>query len=180
MYCSRCGKKVEQEDFYCGNCGNTIKTNEAFDYQNNLNTEKNTTNTNQLDDYLIDVYIGKNQEKLKEDNFSINTFFLGIYYILYRKMWLLAVLYIMVIMISAIFLPTFYNTINFVVGIIISFKFKKMYIKQVREKVELIKKENSFTNKEELIEICTKKGGTSILAPILYILLILVLELFVS
>lgn len=180
MYCSRCGKKVEQEDFYCGNCGNTIKTNESFAYQNNLNIEKNITNTNQIEDYLIDAYIGKNQEKLKEENFSINTFFLGIYYILYRKMWLLAVLYIVVIIISSIFLPTFYNAINFAVGIIISFKFKKMYIKQVREKVEIIKKENSFKSNEELIEICRKKGGTSILAPILYILGIIMLLSFIS
>lgn len=46
-------------------------------------------------------------------------------------------------------------------NVILAFMFKKIYMNQVQKEVNLIKKMNDGKTKEELVEICKKKGGTS-------------------
>jgi hypothetical protein len=54
---------------------------------------------------------------------------------------------------------------------LVASNFKKWYLSHVKEKVAKIKSENPGASFEQLRNICSKKGGTSMLALVIYIIL---------
>ena len=182
--CPNCSFDVKPGDVFCRNCGSKLpipQNNFSNSMQpqtiNNINSVNNVINQNNnndiyKDDILIDSYIGKNANKLKTSNFSLNTFFLGFLYVLYRKMWLLGITWLVINIIANMFLKSIAGAITLLTNIIISTQFKKLYLKHVLEQVEKIKSENPYKTKEELMILCSKKGGTTwipvIIALIIY------------
>lgn len=177
MYCNKCGSKVRDEAKFCTECGSPIINN-----QDKYNYNYNTTN-NVSDEDLIKEYIGNNYDDFINTKFSIPTFFLGIYYFLYRKMWLYTILTILIAIASFIltfvfelwyllFIPTIYM-------IFMSIKFNELYLNIAKKKVEKIKSNNPDKTNQELVNICKKKGGVSILAVILPMVLIFPIVFFV-
>ena len=142
----------------------------------NNNQNINQSNTIQIDEDqdLIDAYINKNIPQLKDRNFSLCTFFFGFIYVLYRKMWLLGFAWLIIDLITSMFLSSLYVIISIIVKVIICIKFKDLYIKNVKEQVVKIKEENPNKTKEELINLCRKKGGTTII-PVVVIVIIFIL-----
>ena len=139
----------------------------------NFNSDiSNMDNNNVIDDYsLIDAYIGKNADKLRIGNFSGNTFFFGMMYVLYRKMWLLGITWLVLSMIINKFLPSYAGFLTGALNLTVSLTFKSMYLKHVKEEVEKIKATNPEKTPEQLLEICRKKGGTTIVPVIIACLL---------
>ena len=197
--CPNCGSNVNPGEAFCRMCGTKIPTPEnnitnntqqpQTDFSNNafqpINNNVNSTfqpqttfnqnntmvqNSYNNDDALIDAYIGKNVDKLKNGGFSGCTFFFGAIYALYRKMWLLGAIWIAAAMIANLFLPTFASLLSLVANIVISIQFKKWYMKHVEEEVAKIKAQNPGKSNKELIEICRKKGGTSMIPVIIAII----------
>ena len=82
--CPNCGSNLKDGDKFCRKCGTKVELR-----NNDLKTL--IKNISISDDDLINAYIGKNADKLKNGTFSANTFFLGSLYVLYRKMWLLGI-----------------------------------------------------------------------------------------
>ena len=123
------------------------------------------------DDQLIDAYIGKNAEKLKKGDFSFCTFLFGNIYIFYRKMWQLGIALFVVSSIVGNFLPSYAYLITLVIDILLAIKFKSMYLKHVKEQVNKIKSSNPNASQNELLNICGKKGGTT-LAPVIILFVI--------
>ena len=114
---------------------------------------------------------------MRSCGFSVCTFFFGIPYVLYRKMWLLGLLWYVINLIVSLFLPSFEGLITFVIGIIVSIQFKSWYMIHAKEKVEKIKRENPGKSQEQLLAICKKKGGPSKIVTaliILYFVLLLI------
>lgn len=144
-------------------------------YQNNAMLQNNMFN----DDDLIDSYIGKNANKLKNGSFSVNTFFFGFLYVLYRKMWLLGFIWLAVSMVANMFLESIASVIVIAANIIISTQFKKLYLKHVKEQVDKIKAENSGKTKEQLMMICSQKGGTTLL-PVIVVIILYGIILFIA
>lgn len=134
-------------------------------YQNNIIYNNDSDN-----EYLIDSYIGKNAEKLKNGDFSTNTFFFGSLYVLYRKMWLLGFIWLAISITANIFLKSISGAIAVITNIIASTQFKKYYLKHVEERVDKIKSENPDKTKEQLIMICSQKGGTTLIPVIIAII----------
>lgn len=134
-------------------------------YQNNIIYNNDSDN-----EYLIDSYIGKNAEKLKNGGFSTNTFFFGSLYVLYRKMWLLGFIWLAINITANIFLKSISGAIAVITNIIASTQFKKYYLKHVEERVDKIKSENPDKTKEQLIMICSQKGGTTLIPVIIAII----------
>ena len=128
------------------------------------------------DDMLIDAYIGKRADKLKKGGFSWCTFFGGIIYAFYRKMWGFGIVFfiinLIVIILSKIipFLPL-KSTTGTIVELIAAKIFKENYIIHVQNQIEKIKQKNPDKTQEELLQICRKKGGTTIV-PIIIVLII--------
>ena len=165
-YCLKCGSSVKVNENFCGKCGTALYNNQTI--QNNIIN----------DDELIDAYIGPNATKLKNGTFSANTFFFGIFYILYRKMWIMGILLFVVNQIVEFCLPSFSFVISLTLNIIISIEFKKIYLKHVIDEVNKIKQENPNISQDQLLQICKKKGGISILSILILGLLYVILVIF--
>ena len=123
--------------------------------------------------------MGKNAEKLKDGGISGYTLLFGPIYILYRKMWLLGLISAGIIILANIFLKSYSLIVLLVISIILSFKFKDLYLNYVKEKVNKIKRENTDKSKEELMIICSKKGGTSLL-PVIALIIIYGISLYIT
>lgn len=169
--CPNCGSNLKNGDKFCRKCGTKVEL-----INNDLKTlVKNITIS---DDDLINAYIGKNADKLKNGTFSVNTFFFGSLYVLYRKMWLLGIGWLAVNLIVGAFLEPISNIVSIVLSVVLGLKFKTLYLKHVTEEVNKIKIENNNASREQLMMICANKGGTSVLGVILPIITIFVLSFF--
>ena len=163
------------------NFGQTNGTQYGATYGQPSNTQTTTQhyynqngNSNIVEE-LVDAYIGKNVASIRGGGFSVPTFFLGIFYMLYRKMWLFAACWFAITLISCIFLGTYSGAIQLIVGIVASIKFNEWYVNHAREQVTKIREEHITRSTGELKAMCSKKGGTSIVAPLIYGLIIFVI-----
>lgn len=164
MKCINCNNETIPGDSFCRVCGVKLENN----------TFVNGGTTTNPDTELVDAYIGKNVEAIRKQDFSWATFFWGVYYAIYRKMWLLAVLWFVIIFILVLFLPSLSSFVGLVLNIIVCIKFKEWYVKHAEENVQKIKNNNPHMNHEQLLEVCRRKGGTSVIALIIFVLLFIV------
>lgn len=86
-------------------------------------------------------------------------------------MWMLGIIWFLASMIISMFLSSLSSVLTLAANIFISTQFKKWYIKHVEEKVEKIKAENPNASQEQLLMICTQKGGTTIIPIIIMVVL---------
>ena len=130
---------------------NNVNQNLMVDNNNQVNNQSvnNDINSN-VDEELVRAYVGEKYDKIKNSSFSLPTFFLGSLYLFYRKMYLYGWLMMLL------------GPLSFIGFIIFAIKFKDVYLKDVSKKVNKIKLKNSNLSNEELKNICSKKGGTSI------------------
>lgn len=130
---------------------NNVNQNLMVDNNNQVNNQSinNDINSN-VDEELVRAYVGEKYDKIKNSSFSLPTFFLGSLYLFYRKMYLYGWLMMLL------------GPLAFIGFIILAIKFKDVYLKDVSKKVNKIKLKNSNLSNEELKNICSKKGGTSI------------------
>ena len=185
--CPKCGADLKQGDSFCRMCGVSLLNSSDFYDQNGQN---NTSDSNvhdsfqtysnlDPDDDLINAYIGKNADKLKQGGFSIYTFLFGAIYALYRKMWVVGFSWLFGGILINLFLPGLGSIASIGAIIWISIEFNKWYLNDVKENVSSIKKMYSNMSREQLIEICRKKGGTTIVPVIIIsILFFLFIGLF--
>lgn len=171
MYCFRCGTKVEESTKFCPHCGaDILEEQQHYNYIPTNNTE-NTNNTHEdqykysqaysnTEENSLKAYIGKNYEQLKQPRFSFPAFFLGGYYLIYRKIYLYGFL-LLLLNISILFLPELIF-ILFFVNIIVATNFNKLYYSFATKKVDNLKRKNENKSTRELVELCKQKGGTSI------------------
>lgn len=178
--CPNCGSNTKSGEKFCGKCGTALQI-----VQNNVNENNQMIQNNNIsDNELVDAFIGQNTDKLKNGSFSVNTFFFGFIYVLYRKMWLLGILWFAIAIITVLFLSSFSSAIMTVLDIVVAIEFKKLYIKHVNEEVEKIKQENPNATKEQLLIKCRNKGGTTVLPIILvcvfyaFVIIISILAVF--
>ena len=163
--CFNCGETTEENQLFCQKCGSQLLANQISETNNQIFD----------DNSLVDAYIGKNADKFRQGGFSVPTFFLGITYFLYRKMWLLSFLMIIFNLLISLIFNSLGALINIVISILLAVNFKKIYLNHAQKKVERIKLKYSATGQEELIQLCRKKGGTTIIPLIIEIALFLLL-----
>ena len=195
--CPVCGSKVAQGENFCKACGTKITSpqkvinqnvNQEFNKQmndlgiptENLPQENNVNVTDNVinDEGLIKAYVGNNYDKLKSGSWSWCAFLFGSLYYFYRKMWLLGLLWYAIAIVGNLFLQSLMRLINLVLIIVGSIKFMEWYLKHVNEQVAKIKMENPGKTQEELASICRKKGGTTAIPIVIFVLLYLAIILF--
>lgn len=182
MNCLKCGNLVNENASFCSVCGSPLSQNQVnasngYDYHIQFQSQNNDQGDNKVD--LIDAYIGKNIDKIKSGKFSFTTFFFGALYVLYRKMWLLGLIW-QICIIALSFLPTpIYYICTMALSVFFSIRFNEMYLNKVKQNVEKITSWNLDKSKEELKNICSKKGGTTIW-PVIIVLIIYVSILLVG
>lgn len=123
------------------------------------------------------VYVGKNYVKISTKKFSQSALLLNLFYLLYRKRYLLAIAGMFLIALLTL-LSRYFSIVRIVIGIVViiiaivlGLTFNQYYIKVVNKKVKKLQEKNLELNAEEFLKLCKKKGGTNIiLAIIIYIL----------
>ena len=129
---------------------------------NDLNTtEQSKIDTVPINDEdLLKVFIGKNYEKITTKPFNFAGFFFTTFYMLYRKMFLYAILLFLA---NVLLLNAVNNFIvMFLFSIAIGFLVNKIYLNYARNKIAKIKLQNNQKDISELIALCSRNGGTSV------------------
>ena len=170
---------IQNNNFRSNNMNNNATgeplVNQNFYANNNMNI-----NDIEVDDELLSAYIGPNASKIMNQGISWPTFWLGILYTLYRKMWFLSFILFVISLVAAIFLPSLSKVITLGLGIFIFALFNKIYVNHAREDIKKIIIQNPNASRSDLIRKCQAKGGTSIAAPIVYILIYTGLQIYVD
>lgn len=140
--------------------------NQNLEYNNFLN------GSNSLDDKLMVAYIGNNYQKIMKGDFSWPALILNLYYLLYRKFYIIGIACIVLFNIMNYVLQLFNltflgNIILLILYIVLGINFNKYYLTYVKKKVNEIKSNNIDASEVELINICKNKGGTNLLLPII-------------
>lgn len=180
MLCSKCRTQNEQNSKFCVGCGNIIETTNLFDNQelnNNINNQQtNNYNISQeyekdIDEELIQAYIGKNEKKIRRKGGTILPTLVGPAYYFYRKLYIEGVIWLGIIIIAELFLENYALSIYSFSATIAGFIFRILYLNKVNKDISKIKKENLHKSIEELKNICSKKGGTNELVVFIVIFL---------
>lgn len=128
---------------------------------NNIQSQQNVTNFNQVnDDDLLKSFIGNNYEKITTRPFNFAGFFFTTFYMFYRKMFGYSLLVFLLNLVVLNVINNFAVTMvfNVIVGLIVN----KIYLSYAKKKIAIIKANNSQKSPEELKNICASKGGTSV------------------
>jgi len=113
---------------------------------------------------LLQIFIGKNYEKIMKQKFSIPGFFLGPFYMAYRKMFGFAIIYTIVVSVINVALSIIHPILGWIATIafwiIYGFLANRLYIKHAVKQInKLIIKRPPNTSIDYM---CNKKGGTSV------------------
>lgn len=111
------------------------------------------------EDELIKAYIGPNYDKLLNSKFNVGAFLVTPLYLCYRKLFLYGFLLFIINLVIINF--TNFSMATTAISVVIAIVFNKIYIPEVRKRVQKIKQKNPDKSLTELKEICAKKGGTS-------------------
>ena len=176
MYCRKCGNKLGNGERFCTRCGtkveeNTINNTPQMFMYNDIN--KNINNSIS-DGELIRAYIGSKESKMyykaiSKKGFNIWAYLFGGLYYAYRKLFI-ASLIIIIINILIIYVLKLNYLLAFV-NILYASLFYKIYGSHIEKQVDKIKKENPNSTGDELIRKCSRKGGISILFPIVILII---------
>ena len=189
--CPKCGTEVKSNQIFCNSCGSRLFENERnilshpnlVEQDNNQSLYQEPQYNSQLlqdnvatDSELINAYIGKNADEFNENGFSFCALFFGTLYAFYRQMNILGIIWLFINIIILLIFPSYYYIITFILTLLMSIYFKKIYLKHVQKKVSKIKAKNLDKSKDELLKIMEQRGGTSISA----VLLVMIILVFIS
>lgn len=185
MNCPYCGTALDNNQVFCPKCGNRV-------------VDHVITNTYEISSTKeLETFIGPNCSRILRRGISIPSFFLGVYYFLYRKMYLLSIIFIILQLgicygfyyfdlydiskltnnyIYVIFIMLLFIMINFIVAI----KFNSMYIDFANKKINKIKNKNTTLTKYEIENKIKDRGGVNLLLPVLFILLFSISNFYIN
>ena len=122
------------------------------------------------DDDLLAAYVGPNYPKIGGKPVNFAAMFFGFLYLLYRKQYLYAIIYYAAC-IGLVFAGINYLIVSICLAILLGVGFNTIYIKQAKNKIEQIKRKNKDRPLYEIKKICEQKGGVSIIALVLGIII---------
>ena len=136
---------------------------------------------------LLEVYIGKNYEKIAGKSFNGAAFLLGSFYLLYRKMYLYGFLLMLFNSVVSVYLSAVItestNTLLIILGfllvidLVIGATFNGFYLNKCVSNIEIIQKSYSG---DDAASVCKKKGGTNILVAIILLVIMSGLSVFIA
>lgn len=172
MNCPYCHKLINENNNYCTKCGKKLsEQNDHFEqYKYNLAY----SNIKISDEEYLKAYIGKNYDSLKNEKISIPALLFGPFYLLYRKMWLDALIVSLISIILINYTTTeLFIILQILIEIYLGLKLNSIIIQRASSNVEKIKMSNPDKSDKDILKICQKSGNTSIISVIISILIIL-------
>ena len=133
-------------------------------------------NYNLSDEQLIDAYMGPEASKFKNSKFNVGAFFFGMYYFVFRKMYIETAVIILINVALAIakLAPG-----GLVLGVIYGFIANSLYCNHAARAVQKIKAEAPGASMQHLTEICSSKGGTSLIGFLVLFFLTTILPIII-
>ncbi len=184
MKCLACGKDVDDDIKFCPYCGEkySVRKEEKVEKEDKKEVKKTVKKVEKKvedkkevidikeinDNNLEEFYIQENYLKIKNKLFSLPTLLFGSIYFLYRKMYLLTVLYITLLVVLNYYFDNYIMLITLILHIIMSFLFNKIYLEKVEENINFIKKNNP----DNYLDLIKKKGGISVMMLVIAIIVI--------
>lgn len=178
MNCPYCGTTVNENQIFCPKCGNRV-------INHTMTNDYEISDTKELE-----LFIDRNYKKIFSRKFSFPAFFLNVLYCLYRKMYLLALIFICLnipfsIVLSIInteYIMIFimlYMVIYLIFSLLIAIKFNSLYINHANAKINKIKNKNPNLSNFEISEKIKYSGGTNLFIAVIYIVVILTINIFI-
>lgn len=197
MNCPKCHAPMKDGETYCVKCGFNNVQAQIEIIQKNLDNPNGSTTSNEnpfaptvspsID--FLDCYIDDNVEEIRNKGFSFCTFFFGIYYYFYRKMYVQGILISIVFsfckkMLSIIIpLGFVVNIITILIWISICSLTKSIYISHARHRIAVLRSKYPTLTDEQFANLLRRKGGTSLLSALLLVftsILIFLIYLFTA
>ena len=120
---------------------------------------------------LLEEFVGKNYEKISKRKYNLAALFLTGTYLMYRKMYLIGILYTLGIIVLQLILSVINPILSIVVflggSLALCFMFNKFYLNNAKKTIEKIKNKNTNKSIQDLKSICSKKGGTNLIMTII-------------
>lgn len=174
MYCKNCGAKLEPNDTFCYFCGAKTDISTEFVERDHYHESTSIDTEN-----LVEIYVGENKDKIKEGKFSFPAFFFGPLYLLYRKLGLVALIWIIVDIVAQIIVPKYAWMISIAFSVIFATSFNQFYLETVKNRVEKIKNKNQEKSSDEIIKLVKRKGGVSVASIIVLFFLGIVVSVVI-
>ena len=183
MKCPKCNKDINDNAKYCNKCGYKIEDKHIDQYlYSELYSKTYKQRVTSEEDYIRN-YIGSNYETIKKENFSIVAFIFGPLYLLFKKVYTLSILQLLItILIYSInkdAATIFYVVISFYVG----YKGNSIYLQNATRKVDEIKISNPDKSSTEILEICKNEGRINSSLIVFFITIIItniIISLFIN
>lgn len=170
MDCPNCKRELMNND-YCQICGYMVNGN--YINSNMFNQESSESSINNK---RIRAYIGKNEDKILNKQTNIFAGIFGMYYIIYRKCYLIGIIELIIwIIINFFYFLYHFNLIVFLY--ILSFIFHRSFFNDIY--LYIIKRKLKKLKNKDLDEI-RKLGGTKIFLVFLCIVIMFLCLLFIS
>ena len=157
MRCKYCNVLLEEYDKgicrYCGKDNHVVGSIIESSTHQHIKSQDFINPNDSMTTELMKHFIGNNS-RLK---IVWNNIIFGIWYLAYRKFWKLFI----PLLFGYIFFAQLVVPFTFVINIILGIKFKKEYLKYVKEKIINIRNQNQNLSYEELKGICKANGGVN-------------------
>lgn len=214
MICLKCGNEIKDNEQICSKCGynknNINNIDNAYATVNRGIYNPNAVDKNEANkvleeqkqfDELLQIYIGNKYYNFKKGKFSFCAFLLGPIYFIYRKLYAVGIVtMIITIILNFIFLKNanisyiydnyqnpeilnlliskntnisiVYYIVSLALCIFYGTLFKKFYFNECIERIAKLKHDNKNMGFNELCEIVRKKGGVNKTFAIIFISLL--------
>lgn len=154
---------INNTNFSVSNSNQSIQNQSLMKSVQSVSTvshQQNINNNSYNDEDLLKSFIGNNYEKITRSPFNLVGFFFTSLYMFYRKMFLYGLLAFLINLVILCLANNYLVTyaFNVIVGLFIN----KIYLSYVKKKIATIKSKNNLKSVDELKNICSSKGGTSV------------------
>lgn len=112
------------------------------------------------DEKYIANYVGKNYLSIKNSKFSLPTLIFGPLYFIYRKLFLYAFVWLVILIATGYYIPNYLELVYWCSTIFLSTKFTNIYLEKVEQRVDKLKHESLDLTSQEILDKCSKVGGT--------------------
>ena len=190
MKCLKCQMKYSKESTHCKICGSKLVSEEEENIQEPIEVlvipEENPKDvkmdpiTNyrkeKQEQELLAMFIGNNADILMNKAWNWSAFFFGLLYMAYRKSWKFAIIsWTISILMQCILLfieasLMTYSAAYLLLLLFFGFSFNHVYCQGAKKKIAKLQKKYSQLPEQEFFKVIYKKGGTSIINIVLWII----------